>query len=279
MEQSNATGQPTPISDDHVLGRQSRAAFLGRAAAVVLSGMGVAAMPRSVLAASDDPVRPTKATGEEHRRKGRSNSKVKRYDVVTIGNLSRNRYWGESDAKAVRTALCTCTLVTGDEFRLLVDPSLDDAGQMAKELDRRTGLKPGDIQVVFITHEHADHYAGLAHFPHAQWLASPVVAELLNKTKRFTKPVEPAPGRLFDTVDVIPTPGHTVSHHSLRFDCDGLSVVVAGDAVATHDFWRERRGYFNCVDFEQSARTMDRLASLADIIVPGHDNCFLVEPS
>jgi hypothetical protein len=26
-----------------------------------------------------------------------------------------------------------------------------------------------------------------------------------------------------------------MDHHSLRFDCGGLSVVVAGDAVSPHD--------------------------------------------
>jgi glyoxylase-like metal-dependent hydrolase (beta-lactamase superfamily II) len=52
-------------------------------------------------------------------------------------------------------------------------------------------------------------------------------------------------------------------------------VVVAGDAVATRDFWRERRGYFNCADFDLSARSRDKIAGLADIVVPGHDNYFL----
>lgn len=106
-----------------------------------------------------------------HKWKGRKDSNVKRWDVVTIGNLSRNRYWGESDAKGVRAAICTCTLITGD----------------------------------------------------------------------------------------------------------GLSIVVAGDSVATRDFFRERRGYFNAVDFELSAQTMNKLAAMADIIVPGHDNYFLVD--
>ena len=65
-----------------------------------------------------------------------------------------------------------------------------------------------------------------------------------------------------------------MSDHSLRFDSDGLSVVVAGDAVASRDFWRERRGYFNCADFDLSARSMDKIAGLADLVVPGHDNYF-----
>jgi len=36
---------------------------------------------------------------QRHRWKGRRSSSVKRWDVITIGNLSRNRYWGESDAR------------------------------------------------------------------------------------------------------------------------------------------------------------------------------------
>ncbi len=73
-----------------------------------------------------------------------------------------------------------------------------------------------------------------------RWLAGPDVAAALNKTGRLSKRVEPA-----------------------------------GDAVATRDYWRDRRGYYNCVDFDLSAQSMDRLRSLADIIVPGHDNYFL----
>ncbi len=40
---------------------------------------------------------------------------------------------------------------------------MDRAELMTLELDQRTGLKPRDIDAVFITHEHADHWAGLAH--------------------------------------------------------------------------------------------------------------------
>lgn len=213
--------------------------------------------------------------GDLVRLKGKRPSRVKRWDVITIGNLSRVRYWGESDARGVRSAICTCTVIQGEGFRLLVDPSLKDAGEMATALDRRTGLEPGEIDAVFITHQHGDHHFGLAHFPGAKWLAGKDVAEALNKRGLHQKKIEPAGDRLFDAIDVIPTPGHTRDHHSLRFDCDGFSVVVAGDAVPMLDFWRERRGYYNAVDFELSARTMDRMSAMADIIVPGHDNYFL----
>ena len=36
-----------------------------------------------------------------------------------------------------------------------------------------------------------------------------------------------------EAIELIPTPGHTLSHHSLRFDSEELSVVIAGDAAMT----------------------------------------------
>ena len=147
---------------------------------------------------------------------------------------------------------------------------------MARELDRRSGLKLDDITGVFVTHEHGDHYAGIEHFPKAAWFAAAPVAQALNARGRFARSFEPAPAELFGAVEVIPTPGHTRGHHSLRFHCDGRWVVAAGDAVATSDFWLERRSYYNAVDPEMAARTIDRLAETAAVIIPGHDNYFFV---
>lgn len=200
---------------------------------------------------------------------------IQRWDIITIGNISRNRYWGESDDQSYRPGICTCTLVTGDGFRLLVDPSLQDEERMRAELDRRAGLKLADVDAVFLTHEHGDHHFGLRHFPHARWLAAPPVAALLNASGQYQKEVAPVADRLFDVIELIPTPGHTPTHHSLRFDCEDYSVVIAADAAMTRDFWRDRRGYFNSADFEQAAQTIDLLAGVADIVIPGHDNYFL----
>jgi glyoxylase-like metal-dependent hydrolase (beta-lactamase superfamily II) len=246
--------------------RHPRRIFLSRTAR-----LGALAMAGAAVASASDA-----AQGVSLRPKGLKTSKVARWVVITLGDLSRNRYWGESDAKPTRTgSICTCTLVQGEGFCLIADPSLSDAAGMARELDRRTGLGLRDVTAAFVTHEHGDHWYGLAHFPDARWLAAPDVAAALNKTGRLPKPVEAVTGRLFESVDVLPTPGHTLGHHSLRFDWNGYSVVVAGDAVATRDFWRERRGYYNCVDFELSAKSMDRIAAVADLVVPGHDNYFL----
>jgi len=253
----------------------TRASFVKRGLSAFLGTLGLAGSTRSSEGKPAGISLPESETGRLFRLKGKTNSKVKHWDVITIGNLSRNRYWGESDERGVRSAICSCTLIAGEDYHILVDPSLQSEKEMATELDRRTGLSISDIDTVFVTHTHGDHHYGLAHFPKARWLAGAKVAEGLNKSKRYSKAIEPADDIIHGTVDVIPTPGHTIDHSSLRFNYEGLSVVIAGDAVATQDFWSERRGYFNAVDFELSARTMDKIASIADIVVPGHDNYFL----
>jgi glyoxylase-like metal-dependent hydrolase (beta-lactamase superfamily II) len=201
---------------------------------------------------------------------------VHRWDIISIGNLSRNRYWGESDGQSYRSALCTSTLITGDGFRMLVDPPYGDLERMASELFRRTGAKIDDVDTVFLTHQHGDHVVGLKHFPHATWLAAPEVAEIINGSGKFDKSVEAAGSQVFGCVEPIHTPGHTLSHHSLKFDWDGYRVVIAADAAMTPDFWANRQGYFNSVDFDAAARSIEKLHKLADIVVPGHDNYFMV---
>ena len=213
-------------------------------------------------------------SGRNIRLRGAQNSKVIHWDIITIGNLSRNRYWGESDERAIRSAICTCSVISGEDFHVIIDPSLDDEKAMGTELYRRTGLTPDKIDVVFITHQHGDHIVGLKHFMKARWLAGSDVASSLNNTGGLPKQIEFAEKSLFGTIDVIPTPGHTPDHQSLRFDYRGMSIVIAGDSVATKDFWDERRAYYNVLDLKESKRSMEKIDSIADVIVPGHDNYF-----
>lgn len=200
---------------------------------------------------------------------------VRDWTIVTVGNLSRNRYWGESEEQPFRPTLCTCTAVRCDLGLVLTDPSCQDADRMTAELDRTTGLGLAAVSLVFLTHEHADHHFGLRHFPHADWVASPEVAAAVNATGEYSQAVQPVSGTLLDGLELVATPGHTPGHHSLRFDWEGRSVVIAGDAVMTRDFWYEGRPYFNAVDLEQARQSLLKLTGLAQAIVPGHGNWFL----
>src|SRR5205085_10979172 len=105
---------------------------------------------RTLLLAAASAATGARALAQE-KRKARGDSVVKRFDVITIGNLSRNRYWGEGDEKGVRAVICTTTLITAERVRVLVDPSLADGEQMAKELDRWGGLEGGAVDALFGT--------------------------------------------------------------------------------------------------------------------------------
>jgi glyoxylase-like metal-dependent hydrolase (beta-lactamase superfamily II) len=240
----------------------------------VISGFGVSGLGYTVSTKSFIEQIESEQSGRKIRLRGVQNSKVIHWDIITIGNLSRNRYWGESDERAIHSAICTCSVISGEDFHVIVDPSLDDEKAMGTELYRRTGLTPDKIDAVFITHQHGDHIAGLKHFMKARWLAGSDVASGLNNSAGLPRQIESAEKKLFDTIDVVPTPGHTSDHQSLRFDYRGMSIVIAGDSVATKDFWDERRAYYNVQDLEESKRSMEKIDSLADIIVPGHDNYF-----
>jgi glyoxylase-like metal-dependent hydrolase (beta-lactamase superfamily II) len=201
---------------------------------------------------------------------------VKRWDVVVIGSPSRNPYWGESVARPVRTPICTCTLITGDGFRLLVDPSLHDRERMLFALERRSGLGPEGVDLVFVTHPHGDHVAGLECFPDSTWIGAEECAAALNRSGRFSRSVADAARHLPPEVELVPSPGHCSGHHSLRFDCEGKSVVVAGDATLTRDFCRDGLSSFG-TPTEQERETVRALTQMADAIVPGHGNWFAVD--
>ncbi len=76
-------------------------------------------------------------------------------------------------------------------------------------------------------------------------------------------------------IEVIETPGHRLGHASLLLESEGLRVVVAGDAVMTRDFFRNRDYYFNTVDQSAAVTSIETISRAADVVVPGHDNYFL----
>ena len=204
-----------------------------------------------------------------------------RWHILTIGHLSRNKFWGESEDRAYRAPLCTSTLIQLADRTIVVDPGCPP-DEMARVLHQRTGLQPEAVDTVFLTHFHGDHRVGISAFPQARWcMAAPEIhawtAQLAPDSPelRLLTRLEPVVGELVPRIALLPTPGHTSTHTSLSFTSGGLRVVVAGDAVMTHDFFLARDVYFNTVDRAAAVHSIATIADQADIVVPGHDNYFL----
>ena len=198
---------------------------------------------------------------------------VSDWRILTIGNITRNRFWGEGDEKPLRSVLCTSTLIKTEDRWLLIDPA-EEPDAMRLTLDRRAGIHPEDISAVFITHHHGDHCMGLSAFPGAKIFMPSDEAALSGLTgiAQACDGDEIAPG-----VRVVALPGHTDGLCGVVFNAAEGTVLVAGDAVMTRDFFAARVGYYNSVDFAACAQTHEKIAAIADVVVPGHDNYFLVK--
>jgi len=211
---------------------------------------------------------------------------VDAFDLIVVGHLRWNRYFGESAANPPRgqPSTCTSTLVRGTDahgrpYRLLVDPTLREAAtDYYFDLNRRTGLHAADITHCYVTHEHMDHQAALAYFPRAVWCAAAPVADRLRDSEYIDgSRVQAVLGQFLPGVYALPLPGHALSLHGLAFLHQGFRVVVAGDAVMTRHHWEHETCEFE-QDAALAAQTIRLLKRSADIVVPGHDNLLVVRP-
>jgi glyoxylase-like metal-dependent hydrolase (beta-lactamase superfamily II) len=205
------------------------------------------------------------------------------YDLIVVGHLRWNPYFGESASNPPRglPSTCTSTLVRGVDgegrpYRLIVDPTQREAAtDYCFDLNRRSGLSAHDITHCYVTHEHGDHQAGLAYFPHAVWYASPLVAEALRSSDLIDgQRIIAVEGEFLPGLAAVPLPGHTYSLHGVAFLAEGRRVIVAGDAVMTKYHYRHNASQFE-KDAAMAAQTIINLKQSADVVVPGHDNLII----
>jgi glyoxylase-like metal-dependent hydrolase (beta-lactamase superfamily II) len=215
-----------------------------------------------------------------------------RLDVISIGTLSRNRLWGETEP--VRTAHSTTTLIRSGKRNILVDPGLPPPAMNAR-LNERTGLKPEQIDIVFLTNFRPSHRAGLGLFgrskvfifqrerdatlahlealieeaPHEDEGRKTLLAEL-----KLLQSFEVADDKLADQVDLFPLPGYTPGTCGLLVAAPTYSAMIAGDAVPTLDHFLAGQILPDAYDIEAAGESLREVYEIADWIIPAHDNIF-----
>ena len=220
------------------------------------------------------------------------------YSVISIGALSRNRLWGEQEPK--RAAHATTTIIWSGTTAILVDPSLP-AEILRHRLDERTGLRPEQIEVVFLTTFRPVHRRALAAFGGATWLMhepeieaarerltemnmrleegqdeDPELARLVREERELLSRIKAADERLTPQVHLYPTAGVAPGAAGLLLAAPSRTIVIAGDAVVTQGYFEAGRVFEQVSDLEQARASLADIYELADEIVPGHDNAFRV---
>lgn len=157
--------------------------------------------------------------------------------------------------------------------RVLVDPGADRDGLLFG-LSKR-GLKPREVDLIFVTHTHLDHILNLRLFPETDVCDSSFI---------YRGDEEISYGRLIPGTEVVvvPTPGHTPDHASLLVPVEGEIWLVAGDLFWWHSDAVQRTDHGSLLALEdelaydQKALRASRMMALAraDVVIPGHGKIF-----
>lgn len=158
----------------------------------------------------------------------------------------------------------TVTLIYGERNAVLVDTFLSD--EHTQEMIDWIKAHGRNLETIYITHGHADHFFGLAklreHFPNARAIAPPQVVEAMQQSiheeetdgiwsRRFPGQVPPKlipaqvlAGNAFEleghelrVVDI----GHTDTDNTTALHVPSIGLVISGDAIYnnTHPYLAE----------------------------------------
>ena len=156
---------------------------------------------------------------------------------------------------------------------------------------REAGVDPSEIRTVVLTHLHWDHCWNLELFPNAEFVIQerelhyavnplpchraiydlhlphpPPWATVLHRMRVLRGDYALAPG-----VQVYHLPGHSPGMQGVCVDTAEGRQLIAGDNVALFWNWEHRHPSGHFVDLDEYYRTLDRMATIADRILPGHD--------
>ena len=216
-----------------------------------------------------------------------------RFDIISIGALSRNRLWGESTP--LRTPHATTTLIRSNKRNILVDPGLP-AQALGARLFERAGMRAEQIDTVFLTNFRPAHRAGLGLFQNAktfihepeQQASRQHLQRLLDQAPEqdidrrvfkqeldLLEKLTPADDKIVDQLDLFPLPGYTPGNCGLLIKLPTTTVLLAGDAVATQDHFLAGQVLPDAYDIKQAQESLAEVYEIADLIIPGHDNVFV----
>ncbi|MHA1903301.1 MAG: MBL fold metallo-hydrolase [Candidatus Thorarchaeota archaeon] len=188
--------------------------------------------------------------------------------------------------------LSTIILVKTAGVNILIDTSwegymptsekpLDDFSRLTFELQCH-GLKPSDIDEIFVTHWHGDHYGNIPLFPRAKILFAGIkeriVSGYLNDMSASNEHTEMRDSEdWYPGIRLMTTHGHSDHDHSVIIQYGKNTFVAAGDSIVSKMYYD--RGTFFPNTREQTHLDMHKesfrkIVETADYIIPGHDGPF-----
>lgn len=156
-------------------------------------------------------------------------------------------------------ACATVSLVRDKDIVMVCDPGTLDNQQILIDALAKEGLRVNDVNFVFITHSHIDHYRNIGMFPNAKTLEYFGIWEG-SKSEDWKE-------QFSEDIKVIKTPGHSYDGLTLLIQTKEGTVAVCGDV-----FWKENYPEKDryASDLEKLEESRKKVLKVADFIIPGH---------
>lgn len=194
--------------------------------------------------------------------------------------LNEGYSYMEKDDDSVMIANCTCTLIKGHDCNIIVDTMTPWDGDLLLKGLQENRLNPDDIAYVVSTHGHSDHLGNNNLFLKAKHIVGTNISQ---RNRYFIHDFTNAPYRMTDTIEIVATPGHTLSCVSVLIRASSLAptglVAIVGDLFERHDDIADYRLWLDAGSEDPNAqrRNRARVAAMADFIIPGHGGLFPVD--
>lgn len=130
------------------------------------------------------------------------------------------------DPGAEEKTCATITLIKDNGVNMVVDPGVLESQKILADALAREGLAVDDIDIVFVTHSHLDHYRNVGMFKKARNLEFYGIWEggkCLGWKEEFTPDIR-----------IIKTPGHSADSITFLVKTAEDTVAICGDV-----FWKE----------------------------------------
>lgn len=160
----------------------------------------------------------------------------------------------------------TISLVRDKDIVIIVDPGILENQKILIDELKKEDLTVDDINFVFITHSHLDHYRNIGMFPKAKTL------EYFGVWDKNT--IEDRKEQFTENIKIIETPGHDKTSLSLLIKTNDGVVAICGDV-----FWKENhpKKDFYADDNQKLEESRKNILEMADWIIPGHGPMFKVK--
>lgn len=197
-------------------------------------------------------------------------------------------------------AFCAVTLVQGIDDRGSLKRILVDTGHTGRRpvLDaalRQRGLTRDSIDVLVCTHAHWDHIENLDMFPGAEVVLHPDERRYVRQphrndfgcpewidavVSRYEDRIRTAEEgtKLLPGVEVVAAPGHSAGTIALAVATSDGIAVIAGDSIQNATVAEQRRNSLVFWNERQANESVAKLVAIGDIIYPGHDLPFRMNP-